>query len=131
MACSALISFHCCLACVRCLRPPCQVNPTNLIGLLVNSCGIGWYAAEKYREARSKALKHTAHKSPLPGAKAGHADDDDGKDAQGLMTLTRDGSQVRRTAVLCTLIGSLPYPPPCHPHSEMLCMLVPSHWKWK
>ena len=82
----------------------CQVNPTNLIGLLVNSCGIGWYAAEKYRESRSKALKHTAHKSPQPGAKAGDADDDDGKDAQGLMTLTRDGSQVQDSKQPCSIV---------------------------
>ncbi|GJP30502.1 hypothetical protein CLOM_g3434 [Closterium sp. NIES-68] len=57
------------------------VSPTNLVGLLVNSGGIGWYAVEKYKEARRRS-QHM-----LSPGRAGHA-----MDAKA--TITRDGSQL-------------------------------------
>ena len=55
-----------------------QMNPTNLVGLAVNSGGIGWYTYEKYGEAKRGVKKGGGHKSPTDHT-----------------TLTRDGSQVR------------------------------------
>ncbi|CAI5943744.1 unnamed protein product [Closterium sp. NIES-65] len=59
------------------------VSPTNLIGLIVNSGGVGWYAYEKYVEARAKQkgaytllAEHHHH------------------DADSRTTIARDGSQV-------------------------------------
>eukprot|EP00897_Mesotaenium_endlicherianum_P000076 jgi/Mesen1/10069/ME000730S09341 len=58
------------------------MNPTNLLGLLVNSCGIGWYAFEKYLEAKVRMMQAGDHK-----ALNGHT-------AIDHSTLTRDGSQI-------------------------------------
>ncbi|CAI5510618.1 unnamed protein product [Closterium sp. Naga37s-1] len=54
------------------------MSATNVVGLLVNSLGIGWYAVEKYLEARRRS-----HHILSPG----HARD-------GKATITRDGSQL-------------------------------------
>ncbi|CAI5509873.1 unnamed protein product [Closterium sp. Naga37s-1] len=54
------------------------MSVTNVVGLLVNSAGIGWYAVEKYLEARRRS-----HHMLSPG----HARD-------GKATITRDGSQL-------------------------------------
>ncbi|CAI5461058.1 unnamed protein product [Closterium sp. Yama58-4] len=54
------------------------MSVTNVVGLLVNSAGIGWYAVEKYLEARRRS-----HHILSPG----HARD-------GKATITRDGSQL-------------------------------------
>ncbi|CAI7792532.1 unnamed protein product [Closterium sp. NIES-53] len=54
------------------------MSATNVVGLVVNSVGIGWYAVEKYLEARRRS-----HHMLSPG----HARD-------GKATITRDGSQV-------------------------------------
>ncbi|CAI7730124.1 unnamed protein product [Closterium sp. NIES-53] len=59
------------------------LNPTNLLGLLVNSCGIGWYAYEKFLEAKRKAL-YLGSPARLKGSRP----------TTDTMTITRDGSQV-------------------------------------
>eukprot|EP00270_Netrium_digitus_P010221 TRINITY_DN3157_c0_g1_i1.p1 TRINITY_DN3157_c0_g1~~TRINITY_DN3157_c0_g1_i1.p1 ORF type:complete len:356 (+),score=84.11 TRINITY_DN3157_c0_g1_i1:360-1427(+) len=60
------------------------VNPLNLMGLLVNSGGVGWYAYEKYLDAKRRMVMVSSgsyHK-----LSNGNTTDH--------MTITRDGSQV-------------------------------------
>lgn len=57
------------------------VNPLNLVGLSVNSMGVGWYAYEKYLEAKRK-LTHAGY-DPISSGVPGDP-----------MKLTRDGSQL-------------------------------------
>ncbi|CAI5464587.1 unnamed protein product [Closterium sp. Yama58-4] len=59
------------------------VSPTNLIGLIVNSGGVGWYAYEKYVEAKAKQKGAYA----LLAERHHH-------DADSRTTIARDGSQV-------------------------------------
>eukprot|EP00271_Cylindrocystis_brebissonii_P000833 TRINITY_DN11017_c0_g1_i1.p2 TRINITY_DN11017_c0_g1~~TRINITY_DN11017_c0_g1_i1.p2 ORF type:complete len:393 (+),score=90.09 TRINITY_DN11017_c0_g1_i1:295-1473(+) len=68
-----------------------RINPVNLLGLLVNSLGIGWYAYEKYWEARRRQAKSGAG-SPLPLSSAAGGNGGNGPTTP--MTITRDGSQV-------------------------------------
>lgn len=60
-----------------------RMSATNLSGLVVNSCGIGWYAYEKYLEAK----KRVRSAGPSKGSP-------NGLPAPEHMMLTRDGSQV-------------------------------------
>lgn len=57
----------------------------NLLGLGINSGGIGWYALEKYLEAKKKM-------KPQGGVKGGEGESPFSTDR--LMLLSRDGSQV-------------------------------------
>ncbi|GJP47674.1 hypothetical protein CLOM_g6850 [Closterium sp. NIES-68] len=59
------------------------VSPTNLVGLIVNSGGVGWYAYEKYVEARAKQKGAYS----LLAERHHH-------DADSRTTIARDGSQV-------------------------------------
>jgi hypothetical protein len=63
------------------------VHPLNLFGLLVNSCGIGWYAYEKFMEGKRKSATIPVY-SQL------------GQNGQETLSLHRDGSQVRRPAIV-------------------------------
>eukprot|EP00898_Chlorokybus_atmophyticus_P004674 jgi/Chlat1/5207/Chrsp33S05046 len=61
-----------------------MVSATNLVGLMVNSAGIGWYAYEKWLEAKAKqAMAGTPEASPLID-----------KSTRQSYTLTRDSSQL-------------------------------------
>lgn len=79
------------------------MSPLNLSGLLVNSCGVGWYAYEKFLEGRRKQYQGSPkvlsegvpllsmNNSTPMGSSQGEA-----------MTLSRDGSQVRLDTTGCS-----------------------------
>lgn len=72
-----------------------QMSPLNLIGLLVNSCGVGWYAYEKFLEGRRKQYQGSPKvlSEGVPLLSMG-ASTPMGSSQGEAMTLSRDGSQV-------------------------------------
>eukprot|EP00850_Spirogloea_muscicola_P009380 SM000052S17772 [mRNA] locus=s52:600604:602854:+ [translate_table: standard] len=62
------------------------MNPVNLAGLVVNSCGIGWYAYEKYLEARTRMLQAGAHKAGSAGEPHTHVLHREGSQLQLVLT---------------------------------------------